>query len=73
MTTFLGIIPTAISFTLWFETIKRIPVQKASVFQFLIPIIATVFAIIFLGEIINWQFGLGAGLILGGLVVTQLS
>ncbi|MHA1462463.1 MAG: DMT family transporter [Candidatus Heimdallarchaeota archaeon] len=73
LTTFLGIVPTAISFTLWFETIKRIPVQKASVFQFLIPIIATILAIIFLGETINWQFGVGAGLILSGLVVTQLS
>ena len=73
LTTFLGIVPTAISFTLWFETIKRIDVQKASVFQFLIPIIATVFAILFLYETINWQFGLGAGLILIGLIVTQLS
>ncbi len=74
LTTFLGIVPTAISFTLWFETIKRIPVQKASVFQFLIPIIATIFAVIFLvGETINWQFGVGAGLILVGLIVTQLS
>lgn len=73
LTTFLGIVPTAISFTLWFETIKRITVQKASVFQFLIPIIATIFAFFFLGETFNWQFGVGAGLILGGLIVTQLS
>ena len=73
LTTFMGIVPTAISFTLWFETIKRISVQKASVFQFLIPIIATIFAVIFLPETIGWQFGLGAGLILAGLVVTQLS
>ena len=73
LTTFLGIVPTAISFTLWFDVIKRISVQKASVFQFLIPIIATLFAILFLEEVINWQFGLGAGLILAGLIVTQTS
>ncbi|HUU77188.1 MAG TPA: DMT family transporter [candidate division Zixibacteria bacterium] len=73
LTTFLGIVPTAISFTLWFETIRRISVQKASVFQFLIPIFATLLAILFLQETIDWQFGLGAGLILIGLVVTQTS
>lgn len=73
LTTFLGIFPTAIAFTLWFETIKRISVQKASVFQFLIPIIATFLAVIFLQETIDWQFGLGAGLILVGLIVTQTS
>jgi drug/metabolite transporter (DMT)-like permease len=70
---FLGVVPTAISFTLWFETIKRISVQKASVFQFLIPIIATLFALLFLNETIDWQFSLGAGLILSGLIITQIS
>jgi drug/metabolite transporter (DMT)-like permease len=73
LTTFMGIFPTAISFTLWFETIKRASVQKVSVFQFLIPVIATVFAIIFLKETINWFFGLGAFLIILGLLITQKS
>ena len=73
LTTFMGIIPTAISFTLWFETIRRITVQKASVFQFLIPIIATIFSFLFLGEILTWWFGLGGALILVGLIITQLS
>ena len=72
-TTFLGVVPTAIAFTLWFEVIRKISVQKASVFQFLIPVIATVFAVVFLNEIITWQFALGAGLVLVGLAVTQYS
>ncbi|NHK31584.1 MAG: DMT family transporter [Asgard group archaeon] len=72
LTTFLGIVPTSIAFTLWFETLKQIPVQKASAFQFLIPVIATLFALA-MGETIDLYFGLGGGLILIGLVITQFS
>jgi len=72
LTTFMGIVPTAIAFTLWFAVINRIDVQKASVFQFLIPIIATCFSL-FMGETIDYLFGIGAALILGGLVITQFS
>ncbi len=72
LTTFLGIVPTAIAFTLWFETLKRIAVQKASAFQFLIPVIATLFALA-MGETIDLFFGLGGGLILIGLIITQTS
>jgi drug/metabolite transporter (DMT)-like permease len=72
LTTFLGIVPTSIAFTLWFETLKRIPVQKASAFQFLIPVIATLFALA-LGETVDLFFGLGGGLILIGLIITQFS
>lgn len=69
---FLGVVPTAIAFTLWFETIRRIPVQKASVFQFLIPIIATLFALA-IQETIDWFFALGGVLIIAGLLITQKS
>ncbi|MHA1504365.1 MAG: DMT family transporter [Candidatus Heimdallarchaeota archaeon] len=73
LTTFLGIVPTALAFTLWFVIIRRVSVQKASVYQFLIPIIATLLAVLFLGEQLTWWFGLGAGLILIGLLITQKS
>ncbi|MGC9780948.1 MAG: DMT family transporter [Candidatus Heimdallarchaeota archaeon] len=69
---FMGIVPTAIAFTLWFETIRRISVQKASVFQFLIPIIATLFTLA-MGELITWFFALGGVLIIGGLIIAQKS
>ncbi|NHJ33161.1 MAG: DMT family transporter [Asgard group archaeon] len=69
---FLGIVPTAIAFTLWFETIRRIPVQKASVFQFLIPILATIFALA-MNETIDWFFALGGALIISGVFITQKS
>lgn len=72
LTTFLGIVPTAIAFTLWFETLKQIAVQKASAFQFLIPVIATLFALA-MGETIDLFFGFGGGLILIGLIITQTS
>ena len=73
LTTFLGIVPTALAFTLWFVIIRRVSVQKASVYQFLIPIIATLLAVLFLGEGLTWWFDLGAGLILIGLLITQKS
>ncbi|MCE7746308.1 MAG: EamA family transporter, partial [Candidatus Heimdallarchaeota archaeon] len=69
---FMGVVPTAIAFTLWFEIIRRIPVQKASVFQFLIPIIATLFALA-MKEYPDWFFALGGVLIIGGLYITQKS
>ncbi|MHA1124000.1 MAG: DMT family transporter [Candidatus Heimdallarchaeota archaeon] len=72
LTTFLGIVPTALAFTLWFVIIRKVSVQKASVYQFLIPIIASLLALA-LGEIPTWWFGLGAVLILAGLVITQKS
>ncbi|NHJ48110.1 MAG: DMT family transporter [Asgard group archaeon] len=69
---FMGVVPTAIAFTLWFAVLQRIHVQKASVFQFLIPIFATLFALA-MGETIDLFFGIGGGLILVGLIITQFS
>ncbi|MEA2070340.1 MAG: DMT family transporter, partial [Asgard group archaeon] len=68
---FMGIIPTAIAFTLWLYVIGKTPVQKLSVFQFLIPIIATLLAVLFLNETLNKFFYIGAGLIIIGLLITQ--
>ncbi|MBD3190009.1 MAG: EamA family transporter [Candidatus Heimdallarchaeota archaeon] len=73
LTTFMGIFATAIGFTLWFASLRKAPVQKISVFQFLTPIIATLLAVLFLSETINYIFAIGGSLIIIGLLITQKS
>lgn len=73
LTVFMGVFATAIGFTLWFASVRKAPVQKISVFQFLTPIIATLLAVIFLNETINYIFAIGGVLIIIGLLITQKS
>jgi probable blue pigment (indigoidine) exporter len=70
---YVGVGCTAMNFTLWFYGLQRLPAAQASAFQFLIPPIGVALSSVALGEVIPLGLIVGGGLILCGLVATQLS
>ena len=60
---YMGMVSTALSYVLWNATVKRIPASLGGLVQLIVPILAPVMGIIFLGEQVT------APLILGGALV----
>lgn len=67
----LGIVPTAIGFTLRYVLIARAGASFVSYVGYLIPAIALVFGMVLLGEVLNWERLVGLGLILAGLAIAR--
>ena len=67
----LGLVCTAIAYTMWVEGVARIRVQHSSVLGFLTPVVAPLFAWALLGESITLATAVGGSLIVvaGVLVV----
>lgn len=64
---YLGLVPTAVGFTLWFIAIRYIDVTTLGMGQYIGPVISTSLGWLLLGEVILWQHVLGASLIFAGL------
>ncbi len=60
-----------VSFTLWYEGVKRLGVTRTVVYHYLVPFIAVLFAALFLGERITLPQVLGGMLILAGVYMVQ--
>ena len=67
----LGLVCTAVAYSIWVEGVARIRVQHSSILGFLTPVVAPLFAWVLLGEDITLTVALGGALIIvaGVLVV----
>jgi len=67
----LGLVCTAIAYTMWMDGVARIRVQHSSILGFLTPVVAPLFAWVLLGEGISLATAVGGALIVaaGVLVV----
>jgi drug/metabolite transporter (DMT)-like permease len=67
----LGLICTAVAYTLWVEGMGRIRVQHSAILGFLTPVVAPLVAWVFLGEGMTLATAIGGALVLaaGVLVV----
>jgi drug/metabolite transporter (DMT)-like permease len=67
----LGLVCTAVAYSIWVEGVARIRVQHSSIMGFLTPVVAPLFAWVLLGEDITLTVALGGALIIvaGVLVV----
>jgi drug/metabolite transporter (DMT)-like permease len=69
----LGLVCTAFPYTLWFEGVRRIPVQHASILGYLSPVAGPVFALLILGEAPSaWAVAGGALIIAAGVLIVVL-
>ncbi len=64
---YLGLVPSAIGFYLYFQLIKGIGSVKAGAIAYLLPVTALLFDFLFFGSIPPWNAFVGAGFILVGL------
>jgi drug/metabolite transporter (DMT)-like permease len=65
----LGLVCTAVAYTMWVEGVARIRVQHSSILGFLTPVVAPLFAWVLLGETLTLTTALGGALIVGAGVL----
>ena len=66
----LGVLCTAIAYTMWTEGVSRIRVQHSSILGYLEPVTAPLYALVLLGQSISsWTIAGGALIVLAGLLV----
>lgn len=68
---FSAIVSAGIAFSLWYEGVSRIGVTRTIVYHYLVPFVAVVFAVLFLGEHITPVQITGGIAIIGGVATVQ--
>ena len=69
---YLGIVPTGIGFTLWFNALERLPASKLSIIGYLVPILSLILSVILLGEKVNVFILTGFILVVLGLYLSNI-
>jgi drug/metabolite transporter (DMT)-like permease len=68
---FSAIISAGIAFSLWYQGVRRIGVTRTIAYHYLVPFVAVVFAVLFLGEHIMLLQVAGGIAIIGGVALVQ--
>lgn len=68
----LGIIHTGIAYLLYFSSLQELPAQKVAIFSYLDPVTAIILSTVLLAEPMSISQWIGAILILGSLLVSEL-
>jgi drug/metabolite transporter (DMT)-like permease len=68
---YLGLITSVAAYILWSFALGRIEASKASIFSNLQPVMTTILAFIFLGQVVTPTFVIGGTIALSGVVMTQ--
>jgi len=64
-----GAVASGIGYTLWYMALGGLTAVQAAVLQLLVPLIAAVGGVVFVGEKLTWQLVVSAALILGGILI----
>jgi drug/metabolite transporter (DMT)-like permease len=66
----LGLLCTAFAYTLWFEGLRHVPAQHASILGYLAPVVGPLYAFLLLGEVPSvWTVAGGILIIVAGVLV----
>jgi drug/metabolite transporter (DMT)-like permease len=68
---FSAIVSAGIAFSLWYQGVRRIGVTRTIAYHYLVPFVAVVFAVLFLGEHITLIQIAGGIAIIGGVATVQ--
>lgn len=67
-----AVLAMAVAYTIWYSAVREIGSARTSVYSNLIPIVAMLTAVLFLGEPVTARQLAGAGLVLAGVALTRL-
>lgn len=67
-----GIVTSGLGYTIWYMALKGLNSVQASVVQLLVPVLAAIGGIIFIGEGISMELIISGALILGGILIITL-
>ena len=68
-----GAIASGVGYALWYAALPSMTAARAAILQLLVPILATVGAVTWLGESVSVRFLLATAAILGGIALTILA
>lgn len=68
---YLGAFTSVIGYGLWYWVLKKLDASKLSVFNNLQPVITTILAVIFLGQMFTVPFLIGGTIAIAGVILTQ--
>ena len=67
-----GVLHTGICYALYFLSIKDLSAQTSSILSYIDPVFAVVLSAVFLKEPMTWQTAVGAVLVLGCMIISEL-
>jgi len=67
-----GAITSGLGYAIWYAVLKKITVIQASTSQLLVPIIASIFGVLFANEVVTSKLLIASLLILGGILVLTI-
>ncbi len=70
---FLALLGSVVSMITWNYGVRHVSAASAGVFIYAIPVVAVAGGVLVLGETLSWVEGLGGGLILAGVGLTQVA
>ena len=59
------------AYTIWYVAVRQIGSARTSAYSNLIPVVAMVTAVLFLGEPLEWRKVIGAAAVLAGVALTR--
>lgn len=68
----MGIVYTGIAYSLYFDSIKKIPAQTAALFSYIDPAVAVILSLVVLKEKLSASAVIGVLLVMGAAVVSEL-
>ena len=66
------VVHTGLAYWLYFGSMKQLPAQTVAIFSYLDPVIAILLSALWLSEPIGWQETVGAMLILGSALISEM-
>jgi len=67
-----GIVTSGLGYTIWYLALRGLNSIQASIVQLLVPVLAAIGGVIFIGELISFRLTASSLLILGGIVLLIL-
>ncbi|MBP3657417.1 MAG: EamA family transporter [Clostridia bacterium] len=67
-----GVVHTGVAYAMYFGSIKALPAQTVALMSYIDPIVAILLGALLLGEAMGMQEAIGAALVLGAAVVSEL-
>ena len=68
---YMGMLSTALSYVVWNRTMKQIPAYLGGLVQVIVPVLAAIMGIIFLGEMVTTSLVIAGALVLSGIYLVQ--
>ena len=66
---YLGLFPTALAYVSWSYVLAHLPASRASVYTYVVPLLSTAIAFVWVTEVPSLLFLMGGVLIVGGVIV----